>query len=258
MGSAISADGPRLGTWQWITETGGCLTARQRLALLPPLLGTFRAFSIDRLRLALRRRPRHGMSAEDLWPLAPDSPLCRQAGEEAHELQSTPVLHHGYRTWIFGAALARVDEASIDRELFHAGALLHDVGLEDIHPAQCFTRRSAEAARGVAERSGLEADRAIEMMTGITTHITPGLRYEDSPIGFYLQMGAMADLVGIRAWELPEELRRRAHQIYPRADANEVVSRCWHAEAEAVPLGRAHFADAYGGFSRIVRWFPPR
>jgi hypothetical protein len=168
------------------------------------------------------------------------------------------MLHHGYRTWVFGEALARIDGASIDRELFHAGALLHDVGLEEVHPGRCFTRASAEAARDVAERSSLDSDRVVQMMTGITMHITPGIRYDDSPIGFYLQMGAMADLVGIRGWELPEELRERAHRVYPRADVHEVLSRCWHAEAQAVPGGRAHFADAFGGFSRIVRWFPLR
>jgi hypothetical protein len=32
----------------------------------------------------------------------------------------------------------------------------------------------------------------------------------------------------------------------------------WHAEAKAFPGGRAHFADAYGAFSPIVRWFPVR
>lgn len=258
MDTSIDSQTPRLGSWQWVTETGGRLTTRQRVALLPSLIGTFQKFSADRLWLAFRRRPRHSFSAEDLWPQAPDSSLCRHADEEARDLQSTVMLHHGYRTWVFGAALARIDGASIDRELFHAGSLLHDVGLEHIEPEQCFTRRSAEAARNLAQHAGLDSDRALQMMNGITMHITPGLHYDESPIGYYLQMGAMADLAGIRAWELPVALRERTHQAYPRLNAHEVVSQCWHAEAKAVPQGRAWFVDRYGGFSRIIRWFPVR
>ena len=126
---------------------------------------------------------------------------------------------------IFGTALAKLDRASVDPELCHAGSLVHDVGLEHIETGQCFTRRSAEAARVAGEHSGLEHEQMLELMNGIVTHITPGARYADSPIGFYLQAGAMADLA------------------YPRHRIHEVLSRCWHAEAKAVPHGRAHFAD---------------
>lgn len=247
-----------MGTWPWMLETNGRLTRRQRFELFPALLDTFGAFFVDRLRLALAKSPRHGLNAEDLWPTAPDSKLSRQADEKARDLQSAAMLHHGHRTWIFGSALARIDGAPIDPELFHAGALLHDVGLEDIQGGRCFTRRSAEAAQAIARSCQLAADRTSDMMTGIIMHITPGLEYEDSPLGFYLQAGAMADLVGIRAWELPRALRDRAHATHTRAEIHQVLSSCWHAEAKAVPGGRAHFADAYGAFSRIVRWFPLR
>ncbi|HSN82600.1 MAG TPA: hypothetical protein VLS88_08500, partial [Polyangiales bacterium] len=103
MSTGISSE-PRVGTWQWMLETNGRLTRRQRFELFPALLDTFGAFSVDRLRLALGRSPQHGLNAEDLWPTAPDSKLSHQADEEARDLQSTALLHHGYRTWIFGSA----------------------------------------------------------------------------------------------------------------------------------------------------------
>ena len=256
MNGAVSPAKPRVGTWDWLTETGGVLTAKERLALVPSLAKTFGQFSFDRLRLAIGVRARHGLSTEDLWPVRPDSQLSRHAEEEARDLQSPAVVNHGYRTWVFGAALAKLDDAMFDPELFHAGSLLHDLGLEHIEPGQCFTRRSAESAEAVAERSGLDRAGALEMMNGIAMHITPGLEYEDSALGFYLQAGAMADLAGLRAWQLPKDLRARADQAYPRQRVHEVLAQCWHAEAKAVPNGRAHFADKWGGFSRIVKWFP--
>lgn len=247
-----------VGSWKWLEETGGNLTARDKARLLPALAGTFGRFTTDRLRLALGASVRHSFGAEELWPEAPDSRLSREAEQEGRELQSTAVVNHGYRTWVFGRALARIDGAELDPELFHAGALLHDVGLEHIEPDRCFTHRSALAAKTAAKRAEVSEDRALSMMDGIGMHITPGLRAEDSLLGFYLQAGAMADLAGIRAWELPLELRERADRTYARANVHLVLAGCWHAEAKAVPGGRAHFADAWGGFSRIVRLLPIR
>jgi hypothetical protein len=245
-----------IGTWAWLNENAGALSAKERISLISPLAATFGRFTTDRLRLALGVEPRHSASAHELWPGAPDSQLSRHAVEEARDRQSEAMLNHGYRSWVFGEAFAKLDGLALDPELFHAAALLHDVGLEDITPNRCFTHKSAAVAGVVAEQAGTDPDRTLQMMDGIATHITPGLRYEDSALGFYLQAGAMADLAGIRLWQLPKELRGRTDQTYPRREIHRVISRCWHAEAKAVPKGRAHFADALGGFSRIVRWFP--
>ncbi len=256
MGAPISSVKPAIGSWDWLAQTNGNLSAAERASLVPGLMKTFGQFVVDRLRLALRAAPRHSLSVDDLWPAPPDTQLCRHALEEARELQSLPVLNHGYRTWVFGSALAKIDGAQVDPELLHAASLLHDVGLEHIEPNVCFTKKSGESARAAAERSRLDRDKALQMMTGIGSHITPGLRYESSPLGFYIQAGAMADLAGLRAWELPKDMRSRTGQSYPRQDVHLVLSRCWHAEAKAVPKGRAHFADRWGAFSHLIRLVP--
>jgi len=232
------------------------MTGRERAASLPALSRTFGQFVVDRLRLAFGASPRHSLSADELWADAPDSTLSAEAIEEATTLQSTAMLNHGYRTWVFGAALARIDGVGLDLELYHAAALVHDVGLEHREEGRCFTYRSAEAAKAAAERAQTEADRTLAMMDGVAMHISPKLDREESALGYYLQAGAMADLAGLRAWELPGDLRARAARVHPREDGHEVISSCWHAEAAAVPGGRAHFAEKYGMFAKIVRFFP--
>lgn len=247
---------PVTGSFAWLEATNGALTARERLSMLPPLMRTFGRFSTDRVRLALGLTPRHSLTAAELWPVAPDSALGRHAEEEAHELQSIPMRNHGYRTWVFGSALAAIDGAPLDDESFYASSLVHDVGLEHPSPGRCFTHRSARAVASAAERAGVDPRLKHEMMDGISMHISPGLRYEESAIGYYLQAGAIADLAGVRAWELPSDLRSRADQAYPRGRIHEVLSTCWHAEAKHVARGRAQLADTYGQFSRVVRWLP--
>lgn len=256
MSGTLAESRPRFGSWHWVEATNGIMTASERAKSLPSLAATFGAFTSDRVKLALRTVPRHSFGAEELWPTVPDSTFGAEVETEATELQSSAMLHHGYRTWVFGMAFAQIDGASLDSELFYAGALVHDVGLEHIQPARCFTYRSAEAAQLAADRANLPDAQTLDVMDGITMHISPGLEREDSVLGFYLQAGAMADLAGLRAWELPRDLRVRASQTYPRERIHEVVSSCWHSEARAVRGGRAHFADKYGAFSKIVRWFP--
>lgn len=251
-----STEKAELGSWEWLCETGGSLTGRQRFELLPGLLRTFGQFVGDRLWLALGRKRPLSYSVDDLWPLAPDSPICHRADEEARELQSAPVVNHAYRTWVFGNALAMLDEVRLDREVFHVGSLLHDAGLESCKEAQCFTYRSAEAAQAVARKVAFDEQRTLQIMNGIANHITPGLSKEDQSVGYYLQVGAMADLMGLRAWELPSELLSRTNERFPRLDAHRELSRRWRAESKAVPSGRAHYAHAWGGFAHIVRFLP--
>lgn len=247
-----------VGDWQWLEETGGKLTSQQRRSMVPALAVTFGQFFADHFRLAIGRRPIGSHSADDLWPTAPDSVFARRSEEAARELQTLPVVHHAFRTWIFGHALAKIDEMNLDTEVFHAGSMMHDVGLEHPVAGQCFTRRSAEAAREVAQTLDFDATRTREMMDGIVAHITPGLQREQTLPGFYLQAGATADLLGLRLWQLPKDLVARANEQYPRNDVHKVLSKCWRAEAATVPGGRAHFAQAFGGFGHIVRWLGTR
>lgn len=253
MNSSVKAE---LGSWEWLRETGGSLTARQRFELLPALLRTFGQFVGDRLSLAFGRTRPLSHSVDDLWPVPPDSSICHRAEEEARELQSAPLVNHAYRTWVFGSAFAMLDEARLDPEVFHVGSLLHDAGLESSKEAQCFTYRSAEAAQAVARKAAFDEQRTLQIMNGIANHITPGLRKEQQSIGYYLQAGAMADLLGLRAWELPSELLSRTEERFPRFNAHRELSQRWRAESKAVPLGRAHYAHAWGGFAHLVRLLP--
>jgi len=93
-------------------------------------------------------------------------------------------------------------------------------------------------------------------MDAIARHITPGLTPDVDPMAFYLQVGAQADLTGGRLWELPEGLIKRVNQKFPREDVLHEVSSRWKAEADAVPAGRAHYAQRWGRFADVVRLAP--
>ena len=249
----MTSPSPPLGSYAWLQQTGGRLSPADKRALTGAIFTSLGAFFLDRARLRLGTSPSHGKTADALWPSGtPDSALCRQAEEAAGDLQSPWMLGHARRTWVFAHALAEIDGAAPDPELLYVGALLHDVGLEQPGAEVCFTHGSASAAWEVAAEAELPSARRGALADGIGMHITPGLSAEDSLLGFYLQAGAMADLSGLRRWELPRELRLRALAEHPEGTVRTKLPPCWRQDARAVPDGRAALIERWALFSRVV------
>jgi hypothetical protein len=95
-------------------------------------------------------------------------------------------------------------------------------------------------------------------MTGAAVaHATPGLELSDNPVGFYVQAGAMADLGGLRQWDLPRGYLRRAFQAHPSYGVHSEVPRRIRAEARDVPEGRFALLRS-SGLDRMVSISPTR
>lgn len=237
-------------TFEWACRTNGRLSAAQR----------------DLIRAAIRRGYRDIARGVASWPLRrsksggefprrPDSRLARVAEEAAGE-QSPAVRQHGYRTWLIGAALAGHDRAGLDAELFYVTSLLHDAGMMAEVAGQDFTIRSGQILIGVCRRAAA-GDRGQDAADAVVAHATPGLRPDDNPVGFYVQAGAMADLAGLRMWDLPRGYLRRAYRAYPASRVHSEIPRLIRREARQVPGGR--FAMLHkAGLDRMVAASPTR
>jgi hypothetical protein len=225
----------RVGGLSWTKRTGGRLTRRERIGLLGSLVTSQRDYIAHRLR---RAQPSAAPSAANHEIRPPDSRLAREAEAAAAE-QDPLVAGHGYRTWIFGRALAGVDGVAVDEELLYAGCLLHDHGLDPVVPGEDFTLRSARRAGECARAAGVDSARTDALADGITVHITPGVSVErDGPLGCYIQHGAMVDIVGNRIWDLPAELVGDALARHSRRGFTRGLAAYFTAEAKAVPGGR--------------------
>ena len=142
-------DPARLGGWQWLQRSNGRLTRRERLELLGRIAASESRQLAHRLQAAVKRRTPRTVDLEaKLRP--PDSRFALEVEAAANE-QTPGLLAHSYRTWIYGRALAEVDAAPLDDEIFYAGCLLHDHGLMSPTAMEDFTLRSAERALGFAD-----------------------------------------------------------------------------------------------------------
>jgi len=237
-------------TFEWACRTDGKLSQAQR----------------DRIRVAIRRGYRDVVRGLAGWPFrrsqasgefprSPDSRLARVAEEAAGE-QGLALLQHGYRTWLIGSALAGHDRADLDAELFYVTSLLHDAGLAAEVAGQDFTVRSGQILIDVCRRA-LAEGRGQDAADAAVAHATPGLRLTDNRVGFYVQAGAMADLAGLRMWDLPRGYLRRAYRAYPASGAHREVPRLIRREARDVPDGRFAMLRA-AGMDRMVAASPTR
>ncbi len=176
--------------------------------------------------------------------------------EEAAFEQGLALRQHGYRTWLIGAALADQDRAGLDPELFYITSLLHDAGMVSAVAGQDFTVRSGQILMDVCRRAQASG-RGQEAADAAVAHATPGLRAGDNLAGCYVQAGAMADLAGLRMWDLPRGYIRRAYQAYPASGAHAEIPRLIRREARDVPDGRFAMLRA-AGMDRMVAASPTR
>jgi hypothetical protein len=219
-------------THAWAIATGGALSSAQRRLIWRAIARGYVDFALGALSWPMRRPAPVGA------PTAPDSKLAREAEAAARD-QDAALAAHGYRTWVLGHALACRDHCRLEPELFYVAALLHDSGLDRVVAGEDFTIRSARAVSDVATRARAEEPSvATSLADSVVAHITPGLTADVDPIGFYVQAGAMADLAGLRRWDLPAGYIQAAYRAHPSHDAHRVVARLIAEEARAVPDGR--------------------
>lgn len=253
--SAPTPDVNRLGGIGWTRRTGGALSAAERRRLLGAIVLGQGSYVASRVRLATGRVPKgvEGLTAADLVP--PDSRLAREA-EEACREQTPGVIGHSYRSWAFGRALAAVDGETLDPEQFYVASLLHDHGLVHAVAGEDFTIRSAARAAECGHACGTPEPEISAIGDAIAIHATPGVELErDGALGFYLQAGALLDLIGGRADELTASFRAEALERYPRAGVTAEITRLIAAEAKAVPNGRFALLRRCG-FSALIRVAP--
>lgn len=230
-----------VGTLAWARKTGGRLSPRERQHMQRQL--------VERQAQALaeqNERVRDAIRHLDLDAIpVPDSALARKAEWHATELSSESLLNHCYRTYLWGSLLAQADERAVDDpELLYVACLLHDLGATDAHfgkdqRAHCFAVEGGFAAEAFLLKEGLDRSKAESVAEAIMLHINAVVEAERGPLAFYLSSGALCDVLGYRATEIPDATARRVLRRYPGLDIAPQFSAFVMREAALRPESRA-------------------
>ena len=175
---------------------------------------------------------------------------------ERRELLPPTLLHHSRRTYRYGRALGIVTDIDVDQELLYAAAMLHDTGLLTSTGDADFTLASTHVARRVADEVGLSQEAATIVLDAITLHHSPGVGPQHGPVAQLLSAGAAVDVIGMHAWQLPDDVLSDAVELHPRESFKDAFTQAFRSEAARVPRGRAQLLHRYGAFAAAIRLAP--
>lgn len=171
-------------------------------------------------------------------------------------MTSPMVANHSYRTFAWGAAIARQDKLGFDREVAYVGSLLHDLYWErpDALPTpHCFTLPAVEDATTVCRAAGWDEARSDAAAETITLHLNvrPPRASPEARVVF---IGARLDVVGYRYWDIHPETAAAVLDRHPRLDLKQKSYAGFDAQAAANPGSRVHFHTRY----LASKWFAGR
>lgn len=246
---------PGADTYAWCAATGGALTRPQWLRALRAVVRQYPALVRDLARLALDRgRPDPGD-----WVLPSVDDDVWTAVEAASSDQGRELQAHGLRTFWFGSLLAAMHGVGVHTDELLVAAAAHDVGLARPVPGEDFTLRSARAAVDLwsAVHGPPGEERAERLRDAVVAHTTPGLDPRRSPLGWAVQAGATADLIGLRLADLPDGVIDDVYRQHPQDGLRRRIVTGIRQEAAAVPAGRFALLRRTG-FGLAVRTAPHR
>ena len=256
MGRPRSAD--PIGSIAWTERTGGVLTPRECLTLAPPLLRGELGILVGRVAMVLRLHAGRRNSIDPTSLKPPDSALARDADVAARDLLSPALRNHSARAYTWGAAIAALHGITFDRELLYVAAMFHDTGIPSPVPEVDFTVRSAAVAREFTDGHDVPAaDREI-ITDAIARHYTPGVGLDAGAEAYLLSAGAAVDVFGLRSDEIPDAVRQRVVEQYPRLGFKREFAGLLRAEARQVPRGRAWYLHRFAVSDLSIRLAPFR
>lgn len=229
----------KIGSIAWLRETQGKMTLRSRLALLRQVLAPGVGGVIKSL---FRSGKDHPLALADI-PI-PDSAAVKHALDELESCASPGVIQHSFRTYLWGAAFARIDRLEYDPEFLLVGCLLHDLGMTARHHGQyascsCFAGDSAIAAAGVMRKAGWSEERIEPLADMICLHMNGHMTAADGHEAFLLQQGTACDVVGARYYDFQSTYRQAVLQQHPREKLNREFIGFMAKEKSLRPTSRA-------------------
>jgi hypothetical protein len=241
--------------YDWAKATGGVLSKAQSRALFPPLLRAVAHYPAVRLRLATGRRGTAHVDLDEF--VLPDSQLAKEATEHANDVLSPSMLHHSWRTFWFGLAMAAHQQRTVDPEFALISSLLHDVTIEaPPTPGRSFALVGAEKAEQFLLSRGADVGFAAKVGAEICGHITLGALEDVTSPGGFVSAGAFVDVAGSGLEAMPAAFAASVLERHPRLEFKRVLRPAWKAQAAAVPGGRESWLSRYAMILLLARIAP--
>src|ERR1700747_343987 len=148
----------------------------------------------------------------------PDTKLCKEITELVRDTEPELLFNHSSRVYYFGALTGLRRGLRFDRELLHAGAMFHDMGLTREHSSQTerFEVDGANIARAFLKAHKIAQSDIDIVWTAVALHTTPGIPVHMHPVIALVTAGVEMDGRAIPYEEFPDAHREAVVTAYPR------------------------------------------
>lgn len=239
-----------LGDLKWGVEGGGRLTETERTLFLESLEQARKPAPAAVIARSHRRLRRVDPDRIDF----PESALARAAATLVIRAYSPALVHHCFRTYLWGLLLAQADgRPIIDEEALFVAALLHGLGVTEVYRGTqkdiaCFAVEGALCAADWLSRQGCGCGREQIIADAIAQQVNPGPDLLEGETARYLQAGVACDLLGWRGEEIPEPLAAEILALNPTVGIEVEFARLIEREYRERPASRLGLlVEAAGG-----------
>lgn len=181
-------------------------------------------------------------------PDLPTTPTARAAEAMAVDACAPFLLHHSYRTYLFGVMLAGDAAAALDHEAAFVAAMLHDIGLTQAHGGSLpFDEQGAEVTARLPTDRGWDPARVDLVTDAIVRHTD--LAPHEVAEWRVVQAGAALDVVGLSADVLSPRQVAAVLAAHPRDGFIEGMRAAFLSEVAVHPDGAFAQLEAQVGLS---------
>ena len=164
----------------------------------------------------------------------PDTAASSAALEVASAYQSSALLSHSRRVYVWAAAYGRLQGIRYDAELLFVAAMFHDISLApefDSHTVS-FEEAGGHVARVFAAGAGWSRERRERLGEVIVRHMWPDVDVAGDPEGHLLSRAAALDIAGKDIDDFSPAFRAEVLQQHPRLGLRDEFLACFQTQAE--------------------------
>src|ERR1700678_457850 len=177
----------------------------------------------------------------------PAGPLAGAALSLAQRTESSPVVDHSIRSFLFARLLASQDgsagDAAYDEDLLFAACIMHDLGLSSSAPGrERFEVEGADLAAGLLRQHGVAAADVDRVWEAIALHSSIGIADRRGLLTCLTCKGVFTDAG--RLTDLDEGLRQQVFAAYPRPAGDTYLRDAIVAHARRSPAAAPPYSIA--------------
>lgn len=168
----------------------------------------------------------------------PDTLLVKEAISELQNTNSQSIINHSWRSYIWGVAIAQIQDWQFDEESLLIASLMHDLGLVEHlehYSCQCFTFESTLRSESLCVKHHYPKDKIDNISNAICLHMNGHLDKNNQNLSkevLLLQKATSCDVIGTNLGQLSITFRDEVFSRHPRSKFNTIFEKLLKAETK--------------------------